>query len=357
MFFVNQESRANASNRGLFDDSEYALVAGYFDQRPELTPTPLQRLPGLAALLGIGDLLVKDESSRFGLSAFKILGVQFAVARLLADRPRGRALTLACATAGNHGRAVARAARNLGLEAQIFVPSYTLQEKVDAIAAEGATVTVYPGSYDEAVKEVVRRADASGWQIVSDTGWAGYDAIPHAIMLGYTRMLDEASRQWAPSPPPDVVLVQAGVGGLACAILSWFLHRYGPSRPFIIAAEPTRAACLQVSARAGHPVTLAGSLDTIMAGLRCGEVSTTAWPTIAAGMDGYAAVEDEASRSAMDVLARPIDRDPAITAGPSGACGLAALTCLLRDPEAGPLREASGLGPHSRVLLVVTEGR
>lgn len=356
MFFINRTSRTNSSDRGLFAPAEYALVAEYFDRRPELKPTALHRLTGLAADLGIGNLLVKDESSRFGLNAFKILGVQFAVARLLADQFEGRALTLACATAGNHGRAVARAARNLGLEAQIFVPAYTRRQKIDAIAAEGAHVTVFPGSYDDAVKEVARLADARGWQIVSDTGWPGYDDIPHAIMLGYTRLFDEAAHQWTPQPPPDVVIVQAGVGGLACATVSWFLHHFGPKRPFIVAAEPLRAACLQTSAWAGLPTRLTGSLDTIMAGLRCGEVSTTAWPTIAAGMDAYAAVDDGAPLSAIETLARPRRADPAISAGPSGACGLAALTRLLQDPEAAGLREASGLGVHSRVLLIVTEG-
>ncbi len=351
MFHLN--ANADPLARGLFDAGDYASVEQFFKARPELAPTPLRRLPHLAETLGLGDLLIKDESERYGMNAFKIVGVTFAVAQI-AERLRTSRPVLACATAGNHGRAVARAARDQGLEAVIYIPARTRPERIEAIAREGARVVVFDGPYDDAVREAAAEAERQGWQVISDTGWPGYDEIPRAIMLGYTHIFGEVATQT--DIEPDVVILQAGVGGLACAGLSWFrFHRASP-RPFVIAAEPTTAACLQASARAGWPVTLAGPLATMMEGLRCAEVSTTAWPTIACGMDAFVAVDDDAGRRAVDLLARPGGNDPVVRAGLSGACGVATLIELMTDPDLAPVRQAAGLHRQARVLIVVTEG-
>ncbi len=214
-------------------------------------PTRLHRLGALAASIGLADLLVKDESDRYGLPAFKIAGVELALAKLDASGRLGANTVLACATAGNHGRAVAHAAARRGLRSIVYVPAGTRTERIHAVAREGGRVVVYSGSYDEAVKEVASQAAAHGWQIVSDTAWPGYDEIPRWIMLGYTRMFDEAKARWP--RPPDVVVVQAGVGGLAAAAASWWNDHTAFKRPTLICAEPTGAACLFESARAAPP--------------------------------------------------------------------------------------------------------
>jgi len=342
--------------QGLFTDEEYAAVSRHWSAAPEYRPSPLVRLPGLSKALGLGELLVKDESHRHGHSSFKALGVGYALARLLAGRGNLDGLVLTSATDGNHGHALARVARAHGLTARIYVHRFTRQERIDLIRAEGAEVIVVDGNYDDAVRAASDDARAQGWQVVSDTSWEGYTDIPRWIMAGYTQMLQEAREQWQPGPQPDVVIVQAGVGAFACAVTSWFA-RWGTSpRPFIIVCEPTRAACLLESAAAGRPITVRGSLDTIMDGLSCGEVSKAAWPAIAATVDGYMAFDDRWAVEAMHLLTDGGLGDPAVETGASGAAGLASLLAILRDPSLAALRRASRLGTHSRVLVFNTEG-
>ena len=311
--------------------------------------------PALAASLGIGRLWIKDETNRYGLPAFKSLGARFAIATLADEGRLPAGGTVVCASEGNHGRAVARAARQAGLAARVYVAARVAPARVDAMAAEGATVIRIEGSYDDAVRQAAEDAAHHGWIVVSDTGWAGYDEIPRLIMLGYTQMMEEASREWG-AATPDIVLVQGGVGGLAGAVGSWWAAREGHARPRLVCVEPLHAACLQVSARHGAPVALEGPLDTIMGGLRCGEVSLTAFPAIADTYDAYVAVDDEWAREGMRRLARPTADDPRIEAGPSGAAGLGALLALTEDPALGDVRSALALSPTSRVLVIVTEG-
>ena len=301
-------------------------------------------------------MLVKDESSRFGLNAFKVLGVSYAVGSLLRDGRLTEGSVLACATEGNHGRAVARVARENGLLAKVYVSDQTAPARVAAIESEGAQVSVVSGNYDDAVRQCDADAKRQGWAIVSDTSWPGYEDVPRLIMAGYTGLMGEAERQWLPGPTPDVALVQAGVGGLACAVVSWLCHRYGARRPFVIVCEPTAAASMLASARAGEPVSLSGPFDTIMAGLRCGVVSPLAWPAIAGAADAFVAVADEQCADAMRKLSAPVNGDPPIVAGAAGACGLAALLAILQEGGLFPLREVCGLSARSRVLVINTEG-
>lgn len=345
-----EASRSNGS--GLFEADEYQKVKNSFHP----PPTALWHLPGLASATGVADILVKDESARMGLNAFKILGVSYAVGRLLSDKRILRGSLLVCATTGNHGRAVARAACEHGFDAKVYVPASTAAARIKALEEEGASVVAVSGNYDDAVRLAAEDARRHGWTIISDTAWPGYEEIPRLIMSGYTKLMDEAESQWAPEPTPDVVLVQAGVGGLTCAVVSWLCHRFGAQRPFTIVCEPTSAACYLESARAGRPVVLHGPFNTVMAGLSSGEVSSIAWPTIAAAADAFVAIDDESSMQAMRELAHPTDGDPVIVAGASGACGLAVLLEVLRDERLRPVREASGLSSLSRVLVINTEG-
>jgi diaminopropionate ammonia-lyase len=309
----------------------------------------------LAARLGIRELLVKDETQRFGLNAFKAAGALFAVDTLIAAGRIRPGDTLACASEGNHGRAVARAARLAGCAARVYVGAAVTQPKADAIRSEGAEVVVVAGSYDEAVRVMAADASRHGWTIVSDTSWPGYEEIPRLIMLGYTRLLDEADAEWG--EPPDAIFVPGGVGGLVAATACWSAWRYGETHgPFVVAVEPLRANCLQSSARAGRPTVLTGPFETDMGGLRCGEVSPLAFAASLGRVDAYVGIEDAWAREATRLLARPTPPDPAIEPGLSGAAALGGLLATMRDPGLADLTAHVSLGPASRVLAFVTEG-
>ena len=352
-YFLNPTARSIPVHPGLFEAEEYHQVTSFFRGMPS---TALRHLTAVAAKLGVGDILLKDESDRLGLNSFKILGASYAIGRLLKEGRIAKGAVLVCATEGNHGRAVARAAKENGLHAKVYMSADAAAPRIEAIAQEGAQVVTVDGNYDDAVRLAASDARSNGWTLFSDTSGPGYEEIPRLIMAGYTRLLDEAKDQWAPEAPPDVVLVQAGVGGLACAAVSWLCHRYGARRPFMIACEPTRAACLLESARVGKPVPLSGPFDTIMAGLRCGEVSQLAWPTIAAAVDAFVAIDDMQCEATMRILAHQEGGDPVVVAGASGACGLAALLAILQDERLRPLREAAGTSDRSRVFVINTEG-
>ncbi len=346
-YFLNATARANEAG-GLFTSDEYAQVATFYDNHPQINPTPLRSLPALANELGIGALLVKDETARGGLPAFKITGVAFTIDRLLATGRINADSVLVAATAGNHGRALARVARGRGLRAKIYVPFDAAPARVAAIRSEGAEIIVSRGNYDFAVRQAVEDAKENGWVVVSDTSWPGYEQIPRWIKAGYSRVMMEAAQAW--DARPDVVLVQGGVGGLVCAALSWLCWRYGNERPYFIACEPSGSDCLQAAARTGHPVTLAEPPPTLMECLRCGEASAIALPIISAAADAFVAMDDEWCARAMRTL------HSTMVAGASGACGLASLLAILQDESLRPLREASGLNSASRVLVIVTEG-
>ncbi|MEN9935361.1 MAG: hypothetical protein RLZZ387_1940 [Chloroflexota bacterium] len=329
---------------------------------PGYAPTPLVETPALAARLGVGRLWVKDESCRMGLPAFKILGASWAVERALTAHlgrlapwdtlaelraqvePLG--LTLVAATDGNHGRAVARMADALGCAAHILVPHGTAQPRIDALIDEGAHVTVVDGTYDEAV---ARSAALAGPRslVISDTSWPGYEDIPAQVIAGYGTIFHEVDAALAESgePGPDVVLVQMGVGALAAAVIG---HYRRPGGPAIVGVEPARAACVLESLAAGRIVEVPGPHDSIMAGLNCGAPSLIAWPLLRAGLDAAVAVDDDHARSAMRLLAAE-----GLVAGETGAAGVAGLLALADFPEA---RAALRMGPHSRVLALLTEG-
>jgi diaminopropionate ammonia-lyase len=334
---------------------------------PGYAPTPLRDLPAIAAAAGVGSVQLKDEAERFGLGSFKALGGAYAVAQVLAaelarrdvasqagsaDLVAGthaaatRAITVTCATDGNHGRSVAWGAQRFGCRCVIYVHATVSQGRVDAIARYGAEVRRVPGTYDDAVREAARVADAEGWFVISDTSYPGYTTVPVEVMQGYRLMADEALDQWQGAPPTHC-FVQGGVGGAAAAVSVQLRARLGP-RPMFVVAEPDKAACLLASAEAGEPVSIPGDLDTIMAGLACGEPSLLAWQELSRAGDAFMSVPDEAAVECMRLLARQ-----GIVAGESGVAGLAALLLAAADPAA---RATLNLGPDSRVLLFSTEG-
>ena len=170
--------------RGLFSDDEYRHVRAFFAARPQRQPTPLRDLPGLARALGIGRVMMKDETHRFGLNAFKLLGASFAIETLTAEGQLTPGATVVCASEGNHGRAVARAAREAGCHARVYMAADAAQARVDAIESEGATVVRVNGSYDDAVRQLDADATANGWTIVSDTSWVPSESTSDACCHG-----------------------------------------------------------------------------------------------------------------------------------------------------------------------------
>jgi len=340
---------------------------------PGYEATPLIDVPELAQLLGIGQVLIKDESCRLDLPAFKILGASWAVYRALQARAASpdtifetwstlpelagrlaplKPLTLATATDGNHGRAVARVAALLGFTARIFVPAGTAQVRIDAIAGEGASVEVVDGTYEDAVARAAREANPR-CLVISDTSWPGYEEIPHWIMEGYSTILweieDELVRRG--ERDPDIFAVQFGVGALAAAVARHYHNALPNKRPKILSVEPLRAACMLAAMEAGEIVTVPGPHDSIMAGLNCGRVSIVAWPIVSTGIDAFIAVEDERTREAMRALARV-----GIVAGETGAASLAGLIELMTGVDKVEHRAALGINESTRALFIVTEG-
>lgn len=332
---------------------------GFFVGHPAYAPTPLHALPALAAELGVGALHLKDEGARLGLGSFKALGGAYAVVRVAQeeaerqpDRPAvAEGMIFACASAGNHGRSVAFGARLVGAKAVVFLHTGVSEERAAAIERLGARTSRVEGSYDDAVAEATRVAEAEGWTLVSDTSWPGYERVPGMVMQGYTVLVREALRQ-LPSPPTHV-FVQAGVGGVAAAVAGHLATALGDRRPFFVVVDPSRAACFYESAKAGRPVEVARGEPTVMAMLECYEPSRVAWRVLSRVADAFMTVDDDDAVHAMRRLARPVGGDPAVVAGESGAAGVAG---LLRAAAAPDVAAVLGLNGGSRVLAIVTEG-
>jgi len=334
--------------------------------------TPVWQLPQLAQRLSVGQISVKDESRRSPLGSFKVLGAPMALLRLIQRRWPDKAFTpedllagrhaqdlqglvVISATDGNHGRALAAAARSMGCRCVIVLHAHVSVEREAPIADLGAEIVRISGNYDDSVQEAARLAAANGWQVVSDTSYAGYEEIPRDVMQGYAAIVDElleSEAAAAPCPYTHVIL-QGGVGGLAAGVVSYFWERYGARRPSFIVVEPEQADCLYQSARLGRPARATGSVDSVMAGLACGETSPLAWRFLQPAVDFFMTVSDEQAVDAMRTLASGEAGDVPVLSGESGAAGLAALKVLAGSPA---LRQQTGLGVDSHVLLINTEG-
>ncbi len=340
-------------------------------------PTPLIELPSLAERLGVKRILVKDESHRFGLKAFKALGASYAAYRFVREylESKGRRcpeasefyrqggvlgpseFTYCTATDGNHGRGVAWTARQLGQQAVIYMPAGSVTARVENIRREGARVVLVDGTYDDAVRQCAHDARTEGWQVISDTSWPGYEQISRWIMAGYLTLFREIE-EVLPDAKVDCVIIQGGVGALA-GTAAWYIRQSSPwPEAKLVSVEPVEAACLleSIDSPTGEPVQSKGRQDSIMAGLNCGYPSPAAWPLIKPAFDLFLAVLDAACVRAMRQYFYPVDSDPRIISGESGAAGLAALMSLMQDKAFETSRKQVRLGPESTVLLVNTEG-
>ncbi|NLO50395.1 MAG: diaminopropionate ammonia-lyase [Bacteroidales bacterium] len=379
-WIANNYATATA-NRKLLDTLFPADVAAeaqkFHRQIPGFEATPLRRLSALAAKTGVKEILVKDESLRLGLNAFKVLGGSYAIyKRLQQIHAKGQQLAFdemrssnlyadgepqvfVAATDGNHGIGVAWAARELGYKAIIYVHQLTSGARIEAIARQGARVVVVPGTYDDAVREAGADAEKNGWQVISDTSWEGYEEIPAWVMQGYTTMLAEAQQQMKAMAisKPTHVFVQGGVGALAAATVGYFKQLYYDNPPRFVVTEPEAAACLYSSCRIadGKPHSFPGDLDTIMAGLACGDPSPLAWNILRDYADVFITCPDYVAARGMRVYGAPAGADPRVISGESGAVTLGALLTIT-EPKYAALRQKIGLDKNAQVLLINTEG-
>ena len=354
-------------------------IRSFHRQIPGYQMSPLKGLSNLAQRLDLGGIWVKDESARLDLGSFKVLGGSYAIYRLIqqrlgleeqsltfsdltsgAIREKLGDLTFAAATDGNHGRGVAWSAKQMGFKSVIYVHKFTSKARIQAIERNGARVEVIDGNYDDAVRQVYQDAQKNGWEVVSDTSWEGYEDIPRWVMQGYTTMLSEAQEQLAAQgiSQPTHVLVQAGVGSLAAATIGFYYALLGKDRPKTMVVEPTEAACLYHSLKVGDgkPHNVTGDLNTIMAGLACGEPNPIAWEILSDCADIFAICPDYVAAMGMRVYGVPLRGDPYVISGESGAVSLGALMYLMQHPGSSELRQRLGLGSDSQVLLINSEG-
>jgi diaminopropionate ammonia-lyase len=324
---------SNPSARAWRTTAAPADVLTFHQSLPGYRPTPLTPVPALAAELGVAEVLVKDESERLGLPAFKALGAWWAIHRALQDHPA--TTDLVTATDGNHGRAVARMARTLGLKAHVFIPAVVSERAVEAIRSEGALVTIVHDSYDAAVAAAADAATAEGQGeglLIQDSAWPGYEVIPQHIVDGYSTLFREIDVE------PDLVVVPMGVGSVAQAAVTHY--RSGSVTPALLGVEPANAACVTRSLQAGELLTVP-TQETVMAGLNCGTPSSLAWPVVRAGLDAAVTVEEHEAVQAVEDLGRA-----GISSGASGAATLAGLRAA---------RQLLELSEHSTVVLISTE--
>ena len=378
-YIVNQLSRKRdmvKASTDSFSSSIANCVRKFHQTFPDYTPTPLVKLTHLADMLRVSHIWIKDESHRFGLNAFKVLGATHGLAYLIAQRLKMNAqelsfdllhapsakevladTTFVTATDGNHGRAVAWAAQQLGCNAVVYLPKGTATARYESIKAHGAQTFIIDGTYDDAVQQAVEQAQKQGWILLQDTAREGYEEIPLKIMQGYLTILHEALEQLEGEIPTHV-FVQCGVGSLAAAIQAYLCELFGDERPLFAVVEPVRAACFYepMAAHKRTPQKLGGNLNTIMAGLACGEPSTLAWGILRDYTDVFVACPDYVAMRGMRILGNPLQGDDRVISGESGAVTLGLLTTVLAQASCRNIAQALRLNETSKVLLLSTEG-
>jgi len=375
----NQQNYNSLENSEKYFPKEISQSTRKFhDGIPGFEMSPLKSLRKMAKYIGIDGLWVKDESCRLNLNSFKVLGGSYAIYRFIKERLKlsgeftyeemisGKIklltgeITFATATDGNHGRGVAWAANKLGHKSVIYVHKNTSIARIEAIRSYGATVKVIDGNYDDAVEQISKDAKKNGWEIISDTSWPGYEKIPTWIMQGYTTIVSEIQEQFSAQGVlyPTHVFVQAGVGALAASVMGHYHALLKDKAPISVIVEPDKAACLYNSMKIGDgkPHNFPGELDTIMAGLACGDPSPIAWKVLTESADVFISVPDYIAAEGMRMYAVPLKGDPFVVSGESGAVTLATLKHIMFNSELKELKEKLKLDKNSKVLLINSEG-
>lgn len=364
---------------GFFNIDIVKEVKSFHESFPVYDETPLRNMENLAKELGLGDIYVKDESYRFGLNAFKVLGGSFALGNYLAKRLNSSIaempyekliseevrkklgdIVFVTATDGNHGRGVAWTAKQLKQHSVVYMPKGSAKERLDNIIAEGAEASITDLNYDEAVRLANGMAEEKGWVMVQDTAWEGYEDIPTWIIQGYSTMGYEAYEQLKRlgEEKPTHIFLQAGVGSMAGAITGLFSAIYGEDRPIITIVEPNKADCIYRTAEAddGKLRFVTGDMDTIMAGLACGEPCTIGWNILKDYADNFISCPDYTAAEGMRILGNPPKGDERVISGESGAATLGCVAEIMTNNNLTWMREKLKLDENSRVLFFSTEG-
>ncbi|NLV93500.1 MAG: diaminopropionate ammonia-lyase [Candidatus Riflebacteria bacterium] len=377
---LNNCENPNYSEAEEYFSPDVARKARKFHRQiPGFKMSPLLSLPNLAQMFDVGGIWVKDEANRLQINSFKILGGSYAVYKYLknklgldkeeltyqeltsqnAKEKLGK-ITFATATDGNHGRGIAWAAQKLGHDCVVYVHEKTARARIDAIKSYGAQVKIIPGNYDDAVNQISKDAQINNWAVISDTSWEGYTQIPLWIMQGYTTMMSEIQEQFAAQglTKPTHVFVQAGVGALAASVIGFYHALFRENAPKCVVVEPENAACLYESILEANknPVKISGKLDTIMAGLACGEPSPLAWKTLKNNACCFLTCPDYVAAKGMRIYATPLQGDPFIVSGESGAVTLGAMVSILRENGVEELRDFLKINRDSHLLFINTEG-
>lgn len=364
-------------NTNPFSLDEARKVNDFHKSFAEYSVTPLADLSSLSCELGVKRILVKDESFRFGLNAFKVLGGSFAIgkyiasilgedisvlpaSRLLSEEIKKRTgdITFVTATDGNHGRGVAWTASRLGQKSVVYMPQGTTSERLENIRKLGSDAFILDMNYDDCVRKASSKVEEEGWVLIQDTSWDGYEEVPEHIMQGYTTMGFEmiSQKEWE---KPTHIFLQAGVGAMAGAMTAFFADLYkNETRPVITIVEPSKADCLFRTAEAndGRLHIVEGEMDSIMAGLCCGEPCSIAWKILSDYADFFISVDDTFAEKGMRALGNPVPGDPQVISGESGAATMGVVTELLRQPDLSEIRNAIGLNGDSVILCISTEG-
>ncbi|BBU94569.1 diaminopropionate ammonia-lyase [Providencia hangzhouensis] len=377
-YYINHSrfKQKPTANLASFSQAELHKAWQFHRSIPEYAPTPLYHLPALAKSLNVGQIYLKDESQRFGLKAFKALGGAYAMACHIAEelgrdiselpynvmvsnevREQLNGITFATTTDGNHGRGVAWMARQLKQKSVVYMPKGSSHERLDAILNEGATAEIVDMNYDDAVRMTAEMARKYGWVVVQDTAWAGYEKIPQWIMQGYSTLMFEALSQLHEVKPTHV-FVQAGVGSFAGMVQGMLTALYGEDRPKVIIAEAQIADCLYRSAVAENEeaISVGGDLQTVMAGLACGEANIAGWQLLRDYADAFFSCPDFVATRGMRILGNPLPTDPPIVSGESGAVTTGLLSILMQSQNYADVRNRLELNENSRILLISTEG-
>ena len=363
---ISQYMPLFSAQRAEISKNFHSTIDGY-------APTPLAVFNSTAKQLGAGEIYVKDESYRFGLNAFKALGGSFCVGRYMADllgkdisdltysdlvssntKAAVGDITFVTATDGNHGRGIAWTAAKLGQKAVVYMPKGSAAERLENIRKLGAVSDITEFYYDDTVRFAKQQAEENGWVLVQDTAWEGYETVPTYIMQGYLTMAAEAVQQLGGKKPTHIFL-QAGVGAMAGALSAFFRDIYGFG-PKIVIVEPDKADCFYHTAKAddGNIHTVGGALDTIMAGLACGEPCTIGWDLLKFCANAFISMEDTVAANGMRIMATPLDQDTKVTSGESGAAGFGAVAEICRNhPQ---IKTDLDINENSTILCFSTEG-
>ncbi len=376
MVHIDHSGKKELSPTKRFGEDNAKKVLAYHSSFPEYRETPLTELNNFAEYLGVDSFYVKDESYRFGLNAFKVLGGSYCIGNYIAERlgkdiselPFEKLVspeihkelgevTFVTATDGNHGRGVAWTANRIGQKSVVFMPRGSAKERLHNIQAFGSDASITDMNYDDTVRYANKCAEKYGWIMVQDTAWEGYEKIPGWIMEGYTTMALEAVRQMKDKRPTHVFL-QAGVGAMPGALTGFFSDYFKDEKPIITIVEPDKADCIFRSAKAndGKPRFVSGDMNTIMAGLACGEPCTIAWDVLRDHADYFISMPDYVAAKGMRILGNPLKGDERIISGESGASTTGFVAEVLMNPEFCNLRRELRLNESSRILCFSTEG-